>query len=159
LREELQLLGCEATEQESGIFRVAGLPFTTWLVETDIMAERDQPVLALVSRVFLNDGGRIIEELKRSGHLALLNYMLQQIQQFRTIGEGFAMQHGFSENLAEVEEELLTKVLAAVPPERLLRGLPPEERLRGLTPEELASALSDEDAARLRELIDQKRRR
>jgi len=69
------------------------------------------------------------------------------------------MQHGFSENLAEVEEELLTKVLAAVPPERLLRGLPPEERLRGLTPEELASALSDEDAARLRELIDQKRRR
>ena len=55
LRDELRLLGCEISQHEPGIFRVTGLPFTTWLVETDVMAERGQPILSLVSRVFLND--------------------------------------------------------------------------------------------------------
>ena len=52
-------------------FSLAGLPFTTWLVETDVMAERDQPILSLVSRVFLNDLGSIIEKLGRRGRGAL----------------------------------------------------------------------------------------
>ncbi len=43
------------------------------------------------------------------------------------------MQHKFSENLREVEEELLTKVLEAVPAERRLRGLPPEDLVAGLS--------------------------
>ena len=33
---------------------MAGLPFATWLAETDGMAKRGRPVLLLVSRVFLN---------------------------------------------------------------------------------------------------------
>ena len=67
----------------------------------------------------------------------LIDYMLQQIQQFDSQGEGFAMQHGLSDSLQEmreVEEDLLTKILAVVPAER---------RLRGFSPEELAAALSD----------------
>ncbi len=87
LRDELRALGFEASQHEPGIFRVTGLPFAAWLVETDVMAERGQPVLALVSRVFLNDRGRIIEKLERSGHRALLRYMVQQIKQFESQGE------------------------------------------------------------------------
>jgi len=147
LEEELRLLSCEASPHDVGIFSVTGLPFATWLLETDLLAERNQPVLSLVSRVFLNNRGRIIEELKRTGHWALLRYMLQQVQQFHSLGEGFAVQHGLNDNLAEVEEELLTKVLEAVPAERRLRGLSLEDRLAGL---------SEEEAARLRELLEQK---
>jgi hypothetical protein len=74
--------------------------------------------------------------------------LLQQIQQFRTLGEGFAMQHTDTEYLGELEEDLKTAVLEAIPPEDRLRGLPPEDRLRGLTPEELS---------RLRELLERQR--
>ncbi len=177
LRDELRLLGCEVSEHELGIFRVAGLPFTTWLVETDAMAERGRPILSLVSRVFLNDRGSIIERLARGGHEALAHYhyMVQQVRQFRT-EEDFAMQQVLSENLEEFDKELVTKLLEEIPVERLLerlrdlppeerlRGLPPEERLRGLSPEESMRALppeflaglSDEEAARLRELLEKK---
>ena len=128
LHEELRALGLEASQHEAGILRVTGLPFAAWLVETDVMAERGQPVLSLVSRVFLNDRGRIIEELERSGHEALLRYMVQQIKQFHSRGEGFAMQHGLSDDLREmqeVEEDLLTKILEAVPAERRMRRAVP----------------------------------
>ena len=93
--------------------------------------------------------------------------MLQQVQQFRSLGEDFAMQHKDSEYLGEVEEELQTAVLEAIPAEKRLRGLPPEERVRGLppevrvrglSPEELLGGLSEEQAARLRELLERRRR-
>lgn len=158
LRDELRALGLEASQQEPGIFRVAGLPFAAWLVETDVMAERGQPVLALVSRVFLNDRGRIIDELERTGHDALVEYMVQQIHQFRS-EKGFTMQHAQSENLEHLEEELLAKIMEWAPVEQRLRGLPAEERVRGLSPEELSAALSEQDAARLRELLDRKQGR
>ena len=106
--------------------------------------------------------------------MALLYYMLQQVQQFRSLGEDFAMQHKDSEYLGEVEEELQTAVLEAIPaekrlavaagrasarllPEERLRGLPPEARVRGLSPEELLGGLSEEQAARLRELLERRR--
>jgi hypothetical protein len=88
--------------------------------------------------------------------------VLQQIQQFRHLGEEFAMQHKDSEYLGELEEELQTAVLEAIPPERRLRGLPPEDRLRGLPPEdrlrglppeERLKGLSQEELDRLRELL------
>jgi hypothetical protein len=184
LRDELRLLGGEASEEERGILRLVGLPFTTWLVETDVMAERGEPILSLVSRVFLKDRERIMEQLTRTGHMALLYYMLQQVQQFRSLGEDFAMQHKDSEYLGEVEEELMSTVLEAIPAEKRLRGLSaeevlrrftpeevlrrftpeevlrrftPEERVHGLTPEELSAGLSEEQAARLRELLERKR--
>ncbi|NUQ62715.1 MAG: hypothetical protein HUU20_09510 [Pirellulales bacterium] len=100
--------------------------------------------------------------------------MLQQVHQFRSLGEDFAMQHKDSEYLGQMEEELLTTVLASIPAERRLRGLSPkerlqglapeerlqglapEERLRGLSPEELAAGLSDEQAVELRDLLERK---
>jgi len=167
LRDELRSLACEVAQHEPGVFRVVGLPFVTWLVETDLMAERGQPVLSLVSRVFLRDRRRIIETLAQTGHETLLRYMVQQIEQFGS-REGFAMQHGVSDDLQEMQElgeELLTKILERVPAERRLRGLlpedvlralPPEERLRGLSPEELVAGLTEEQTSRLRELLDRK---
>ena len=129
------------------------------------MAERGQPVFSLVSRVFLSEHERIISELRNAGHGALLAYVLQQIQQFRTLGEDFAMQHTDTQYLGPLEEELLTAVLQAAPVEKRLeglsaeervRGLAPEERVRGLAPEELAAGLTPEQAARLRELLERK---
>ena len=97
----------------------------------------------------------------------LLCYTLQQIEQFRSLGEEFVMQHADTEYMGELEEELQTAVLEAIPVERRLRGLPAEERLRGLpaeerlrglSPEEVAGGLSDEQAARLRELLERRQR-
>ena len=162
-RAELRCLGWELGGHEPGIYRLAGGPFTTWLVETDVMAQRGQPILSLVSGVFLSEHRRIIEELGRTGHARLLHYVLQQVAQFRSLGEDFAMQHKDSEYMGVLEEELQTAFLAALPvekrlqglaPEERLRGLAPEERLRGLVAEELADALSEEQAARLRKLLE-----
>ncbi len=110
LREELRALGCEASQYEPGVFRVTGLPFASWLVETDVMAERGHPILSLVSHVFLNDRESIIKKLALGGQGALVHYMVQQIRQFDT-EENSAMQQALSENLAELEDELLTKML------------------------------------------------
>jgi len=94
----------------------------------------------------------------------LLCYTLQQIEQFRSLGEEFVMQHADTEYLEEVEDEL-QKVLDTISVEKRLRGLPPEERLRGLspeevlrrfTPEQVAGGLSDEQAARLWELLERR---
>ena len=78
------------------------------------------------------------------------------------------VQHADMEYMGELEEELQTAVLEAIPVERRLRGLPAEERLRGLspeevlrrfTPEQVAGGQSDEQAARLRELLERRQRR
>ncbi len=165
MRNELEDREGKPIEQERGLFRLAGLPFTSYLVETDRMAERGEPLLSLVSRVFLRHRERIIEQLTRTGHGALLLYMLQQVAQFRNLGEGFAMQHKDSAYLGEVEEDLLNSVLATIPAERRLQGLKPEERLQGLsleevlrslTPEQFAANLSEAQAARLRELLERR---
>ncbi len=175
VRADLRCLGWQISEREAGVHRITGGPFTMWLIETDVMAELGQPVFSLVSRVFLKEHERIIEQLTRTGHGMLLCYTLQQIEQFRSLGEEFAMQHADTEYMGELEEELQTAVLESIPVERRLRGLPAEERLRGLsseevlrrftptevlgrfTPEELAGGLSDEQAERLRELLAQKK--
>ena len=103
--DELRLLGCEASQHEPGIFRVTGLPFATWLVETDVMAERGQPILSLVSRVFLKDRESIIEKLARTGHGALVHYPTWCNRSNSSAPEeDFAMQHGLSENLEELQE-------------------------------------------------------
>jgi len=160
-------LGCEVSQQEPGIFRVDGLPFASWLVETDVMAERGHPILSLVSRVFLTDRESIIEKLASGAQGPMVQYMVQQIRQFDT-EEDLAMQQALSENLEELADELFNKMIREAPVEQRLRGLSPEERLRGLSPEELAralsseelvAALSDEQAARLRELLNRKQGR
>jgi hypothetical protein len=145
--DELRLLGCEAGQKEPGIHEVSGLPFGTWLVETDVMATRGQPVLSLVSHVFLDDLPRIMKELTQTGHHALLHFMVQQVHQFRTT-EGFAMQHALSGDLEGFEEQLVTELMKWVPAEQRLRGLPPEDRLRGLPAEERLRGLPLEERLR-----------
>ncbi len=127
-----------------------------WLIETDVMAELGQPVFSLVSRVFLKEHERIIQQLTRTGHGMLLCYTRQQIEQFRSLGEEFVMQHADTEYMGELEEELQAAVLAAIPVEKRLRGLSPEEVLRRFTPEQVAGGLSDEQAARLRDLLERR---
>lgn len=166
-RGELHALGWQIGEHEAGVHRITGGPFAMWLVETDVMAKLGQPILSLVSRVFLNEHERIIEKLTESGHGLLLCYVLQQVARFRKMGKEFAMQHAGTEYLDEVEDELqvildgmpVENRLRGLPPEERLRGLPPEERLRGLSPEEVAGGLSDEQANRLRELLDRRQKR
>jgi hypothetical protein len=173
-RDELHCLGWEIGEHQKGVYRITGGPFTTWLVETDVMAELGDPILSLVSRVFLKDHRCIMKQLTQAGRPALLCYTLQQIEQFRKMGEGFTMTHADTQYMNELEDELQIVLagisperrlrglppeerLRGLPPEERLRGLPPEERLRGLTPEELAGGLTDEQATRLRELLDRGR--
>jgi hypothetical protein len=164
-RDELHCLGWEIGEHQKGVYRITGGPFTAWLVETDVMAELGDPILSLMSRVFLKDHRRIMEQLTQTGHPALLCYTLQQIEQFRKMGERFIMTHADTQYMNELEDELQI-VLAGISPERRLRGLPPEDRLRGLspkevlrrfTPEQLAGGLTDEQAAQLRELLERGR--
>ena len=75
------------------------------------------------------------------------------------------MQQALSENLEELQEQLLTNMLERTPHERMLQLLSPEERVRGLSSEELLRALPAEqfvaglsagEAARLRELLERK---
>jgi len=147
-REDLRLLGWRADQREPGVYAIGGAPWTTWLVETDVMANLNQPVLSLVSHVFLDEHERIIDKLKAAGRTPLLCYMLQQIQQFRMLDKGFAMQHTETEYLGELEEDLKTAVLEAIPTEDLLRVLTPDDLLRVLTPDDLLRGLTLEDRLR-----------
>jgi len=149
VREELQLLGCEIHEHEAGIHRVAGpLPFAAWLVENDVLAQRGQAILSLVSRVFLRERKRIIQQLTDAGHLGLLYYALQQVAQFRRSGERFTMDHKDVKYMGEVEEELQMAVLESIPTEKRLQGIPPEERLQGIPPEQWLRGLPPEERLR-----------
>ena len=133
LRDELRQLGFQIEQVEPGIFRVAGLPLAAWLVETDVMAERGQPVLSLVSRAFLRDRQGMIEMLahRSEGALAQCRYMVQNVKQFRS-EEDLAMQQAISENLEQFEEELLARMLEEVGPERRLRGFAAGGRRAGV---------------------------
>ena len=153
-RTDLRRLGCQASPVQEGVIRIAGLPFPGWLVETDVMARLGQPILSLVSRVFLRERERIIQELSRRGHARLLHYMLQQVRQFRKRGEEFAMHHRDTQYLEAVDKELLTALLEEIPAEEILEHLTPEERLRGLSPDERLQGLTEEELKRLRELLE-----
>ena len=129
LRDELRILGLQISQHEPGIFRVTGLPFAAWVVETDVMAERGQAVLSLVSRVFLSEGKRIMDRLDYADE-RLVEYAAQQIHQFRT-QESFALQYADSQYLEQMENTLLDKIM---------EWAPAEQRLRGLSPEQIAGA-------------------
>jgi len=85
-----------------------------------------------------------------------LHYVLQQVGQFHSLGEIFAMQHEVPEYSGELDEELQTAKLESIPVEKRLQGLAPEDVLRRFTPEQVAAGLSEEQAARLRELLERR---
>jgi len=88
----------------------------------------------------------------------LLCYTLQQVEQLRSMGEDFVMQHADTEYMGGLEEELQTAVLETIPVEKRLWGLSPEDVLQRFTPEQVAGGLSDEQAACLRELLERRQR-
>ena len=102
-----------------------------------------KPPLRLDILLVRREGGKIPEAALQD-----LAALVQQVQQFRD-EEDFAMQQELLETLEQFDEELVTRMLEELPAERRLRGLPLEERLAGL---------NDEDVARLRELLDRKKR-
>lgn len=143
LRNDANQLGFAFQERGAGVWEVDGGLFPLWVVETDRLAQEGETVLALFSRIFLRDAKPIIERWKATGHTGVLHFILQQIEQFKSLGEEFAMQHKDAELMERTWEELLEAVLAAAPPELRLRGLSAEQRLEGLTVEEL-DQLQDE---------------
>ena len=129
------------------------------------LAEQGEPVLSLVSRLFLNDPGSIIGKPAYGPFGHLVEWMVQQVRKFDP-EEDSAVQQALSENLEELQEQLLTKMLERTPRERLLqvlspeerlRGLPRGERVRGLSPEQRLAGLSEQEAARMRELLERKK--
>ena len=159
LREELRLLGYIAEQTESGIFRVAGLPFAVWIVETDVMGRQVEPILSPVSRVFLKEHHGIIKELRRTGHAKLIDYALQQVHYIQAHREGFGMQAEVSDEFAQMDENIVKELLESLPPEQILRAVPPAVRLQGLSLEERLAGLSEEDKARLADLLTKDRTR
>ncbi len=166
-RDELRQLGGESSQHEPGIFRVSGLPFAIWLVETDAMADQGEPIMSLVSRIFLNDRRRIIKQLVKTDEIALLQYIMQFMEQSSAFDEGIIMK-GVVDDPKVLKEEILTAILEELSAERRLHGLlasevarwlPPEERVRGLSLEERLAGLglSEEEAAQVLQLLQRKR--
>lgn len=171
-RDEMTALGVSAHEERPGEWLLSGGPVCNrlWLLETAALADVGHPLLALFSPRFLAEGVRTYTELRAVGYARLVNYLAQQVQQFRLRGEEFAMQHqGTEDEMALVWRDLLNSLtleerlsgltleerLSGLPPEEILRRLPPEERLRGLPPEERLRGLSPEEREQLRRLLEQ----
>lgn len=152
-REELDRNDWNSEEESSGIHRIDGPTFTTWMIETDKFSGLDEPILTLCSRVFLRDPQRIIESLKQGGHSRLLQYVIQQLTQFRHAGKEFTMQHADTETMDATYEELRSQLIAESSPEELLRVLTPEQRLCGLSPEDVIQGFDSDQLAKLRELL------
>jgi hypothetical protein len=148
LRQDVQSSNLVFEEHEPGVHSLSGAFFSTWMIETDRVSGLSEPILTFFSRVFLRDTRHIIEEWKQSGYDDLLCYVVQQIQQFRRLGEAFALQHQGSEIMTQTLEELKAAVIAELPPEDRLRGLTPEDRLRGLSPDDRLRGLSPDDRLR-----------
>ena len=114
---ELKLLGYDAEQTEPGIYRVIGLPFAVWIVETDVMGRQVEPILSPVSRVFLKEHHGIIKELRRTGHAKLIDYALQQVHYIQTHREDFGMQTEVSDAFSQMDRDIMMEMLETVPPE------------------------------------------
>jgi hypothetical protein len=107
----------------TGYWRLTGGLFTLHVVELDVVGRQDdEDLLALFSR---NDM-RTPRALQFWGELLGSKVANMDVQQL----EGY--------------DELVRKLLSALPPEQRLAGLAPEQRLAGLPPEQLVLALPDD---------------
>ncbi len=169
-QDELQKLGVRLRQQEPGIWRLQGglIVHPTWVLETEVLAGLEHPLLTLFSPQFLTQARQTYALMRQAGYTELTVYAAQQIQQFRQQGEEFAMQHlGAEDELKQVlrsimlemtpqerltmftPEELRTilssdEILAYIPIEQLLARVPPEQRLQGLAPEQRLQGLAPE---------------
>jgi len=153
-REELRVCGVTAAAVEPGVWRLQGALAVQaiWLLETDMLADRDHPLLAVFSSRLLHDAEAVSRQLRQDGYDQLVAYVTRQIQQLHLEGEKFAMQHlGTKDEMSKVWRE----IVQAMTPEERLVGLSPEERLVGLSPEERLVGLSPEQREELLALLQQ----
>jgi hypothetical protein len=153
-QEELRTLGVTAQEQEPGIWRLHGgmVVHSTWLLETEMLAGLNHPLLTLISPKFLENGVATYDMLKEGGYGNLMVYLAQQINQFRQLAKEFAMQHlGAEEELRQVFRDMWETMSE----EEREEVWPVKKRLKGVTPEQLLQDLSPEDRERLRQLLQQ----
>jgi hypothetical protein len=162
-RDELKILGLNEQEEEVGVWRVregcVGHPL--WVLETEVLAGLNHPLLSVVSPQFLGEHPAIYNDLSRAGYRDLVVYVAQQVVQFRSRGKEFSMVHvGADTELREA----LADMLKSLPPDDLLevltvkdrlKGLPVEDRLEGLPVEDVLRALSPEDRNRMRKLLEE----
>jgi hypothetical protein len=146
-REELKTLDVTLQAQEAGIWRLQGgmALHPTWILETEVLAGLNHPLLTLVSPAFLKEGLATYQLLRQGGYTELVVYLSQQVRQFRLRGEEFAMQHlGADEELKQVWRAMLA-------------DMTPEERLEGLSPKEVLEGLTAAKREQLRQLLEQSR--
>ncbi|MBW3600766.1 MAG: hypothetical protein KY475_26310 [Planctomycetes bacterium] len=164
LRDDVERLGLTISERHGGVWEITGGLFPLWVIETDRLAEHAESVLAFFSRNFLRDAKPIIERWCATGHAEIVDFIVQQIEQFKRRGESFTMQHKDAQVMERTWEEFQAAAIAAaspekrlegLSPEKRLEGLSPEKRLEGLSPEDVLKGLSEADRKRLRELLEQ----
>lgn len=97
----------------------------TWVLETEVLAGLDHPLLTLFSPTFLQDRLATYRVLRDGGYTELVVYLAQQVQQFHSLGEEFAMQH------LGTEDELITVL------RDMWKAMPPKERAKMFDPEEV----------------------
>jgi hypothetical protein len=153
-REELKLRGWKAPKRKRGLYRIRDPAFETWLISADEITGPDEPVLSLFSRVFLRDRRGIMQQLQEAGYGDLLSYVLQQIEQFKQVGEQFMIQHKDTEVMDDTARDFVELALKIASPADRLRGIPADEVLRHISLEDLVAGLSQEELTRLREIIE-----
>lgn len=162
-RHDVRFLAGRLRKHAPGVYFVAGLPFATWVVETN-HADANDPVLSLMSRNLLQHPSDVITSLSDRGHSDVVNFTVQQVSQFRH-AEGFAMKHSKSKEMEAVSDSLLEilgkyytreEVLSTIPTEERLKGLAPEQRLKGIAPDDFFRYLTQHEV--LSSLNDQQRR-
>lgn len=153
-RDELTVCNVTPAEEQPGIWRLSGgvALHAMWLLETEVLAGLDHPLLTAFSPQFLRQRTVICDQLRQGGYERLMVYLTQQIVQFRLQGEAFAMQHL---NTSQEMDAILTELWNQLPPEERLENLPLERRLRGLTLEQRMAGLSREERHRLIALLQQ----
>ncbi len=153
-QQELQTLGVTLLQQEPGIWRLEGglIVHPSWVLETEVLAGLEHPLLTLFSPQFLNQARQTYAQLRHGGYNQLVVYVAQQIQQFRQQGEEFAMQHLGTED--ELVKELRSIYEGMSPEERReVFTLTLEERLAGLSAKEILEHLPPEKLEELRKLL------
>jgi hypothetical protein len=153
-REELRLFGITPQPQEPGIWRLEGMVVHhIWVLETEVLAGLNHPLLTLFSPMFLEKSQATYELMHQAGYTELMVYVAQQVHQFRRLGRDFAMQHAGTE--AEMKR-VLGDLLEVMTPEeqRAVVSRWPRD-LRWALFEDLLRESSPEERERLRQLLQQ----
>jgi hypothetical protein len=140
------------------LWEFTGGPFPLWLLETDRLTESEETALALFSRTFLRDPRPIIEHWRDTPHAAVLAFVIQQIEQFKRLGDAFAMQHTDTSTMSPTLQEAVESALKSMTREELkqlfskanlLEGIPPEELVKIIPPEELVKIIPPEELVKI----------